>query len=228
MVTVSVWQLQGWCRTCQINVCLKNEGLTVFSLLENSATPSALFILHPIALDYITWPRTDMFYPTPRPPPPLPPPPAFYKSRRQTTVVLMKAKKSCKLTSVSISIFWPSRAPVARRCGGQLSIIGPHLISERGAHAGARGERLEDDEILEVREQGHWIKQEEKKERKWQNTENKGRNMERANAGFVYSWLALCLHRQSRCNLCSRSPRYCLSPPMHFTCIHNWRCETGM
>lgn len=40
----------------------------MFSLLENSATPSALFILHPIALDYITWPRTDMFYPpTPNP-----------------------------------------------------------------------------------------------------------------------------------------------------------------
>lgn len=47
-------------------------------------------------------------------------------------MVLMEAKKSCKLTSVSISIFWPSRAPVGRRCGGQPSIIGPRLINEEG------------------------------------------------------------------------------------------------
>lgn len=47
-------------------------------------------------------------------------------------MVLMEAKKSCKLTSVSISIFWPSRAPVGRRCGGQRSIIGPRLINEEG------------------------------------------------------------------------------------------------
>lgn len=37
------------CRTddliCQINVCRKNEALTVFALLENNATLSALFIL---------------------------------------------------------------------------------------------------------------------------------------------------------------------------------------
>lgn len=44
----------------------------------------------------------------------------------------MEAKKSCKLTSVSIGIFWPSRAPCGEEVLGQLSLIGPELISEEG------------------------------------------------------------------------------------------------
>lgn len=57
-------------------------------------------------------------------------------------MVLMEAKKSCKLTSVSISIFWPSRAPVGRRCGGQPSIIGPLLINEEGLTQQREGESV--------------------------------------------------------------------------------------
>lgn len=82
--------------------------------------------------------RATHWHDVPSTQPPLPPShlpfllPASYTSWRQTTVVLMEAKKSCKLTSVSISIFWPSRAPVGRRCGGQPSIIGPRLINEEG------------------------------------------------------------------------------------------------
>lgn len=74
-------------------------------------------------------------------------------------MVLMEAKKSCKLTSVSISIFWPSRAPVGRRCGGQPSIIGPRLINEEGLTQQRERESVRGVEGVEGLEENEEIQQ---------------------------------------------------------------------
>lgn len=52
--------------------------------------------------------------------------------------------------------FLAPQSPCREEVWGQLSIIGPQLISEEGAHAGESREREGGDaeEILEVREQG--------------------------------------------------------------------------
>lgn len=92
----------------------------------------------------------------------------------------MEAKKSCKLTSVSIGIFWPLQSPCREDVWGQLSIIGPQLISEevlvqkeRDEGGRLRGRDAED--VLGVREQGLWIKQDERKKKLTQHTEGKAR-----------------------------------------------------
>lgn len=125
----------------------------------------------------------------------------------------MEAKKSCKLTSVSISIFWPSRAPVGRRCGGQPSIIGPRLINEEGLTQ------------QRERESVRWVGGGGVR-RKWRDSTASANPSGGEKVTETWSALIHALHIHERRRVPTPTfggaifaPRYCLSLQMHPRCI---------
>lgn len=116
--------------------------------------------------------------------------------------------------------FLALQSPCREEVRGQLSIIGPQLISEEG--------------LIQERERDEkkrcWGDIRSERERPLNRTGGEGRqkltkhtegwSREWANTCVAYSWWLLRLHPHSLCCLCSLSTLYCSSPRVHLSCIH--------
>lgn len=121
--------------------------------------------------------------------------------------------------------FLALQSPCREKVQGQLSIIGPQLINEEWLTQERERvmRRWDAKEILGVREQGLWVKQEKTEERNWQNTQ-----MKKEGAGGA---LIHVLHIHDCCCVCipalSLSAIFALSSLssnylwVHLSCIHS-------